>query len=174
MVDGPLTEKVQAYSATVRQIVPVVRDPDDWAPLAEFVAVDDFERIGTFLEVQDWGQYTEMLTGWASAIDSFDTTVRRITEVPGLVYYEVEERHHAGDRTTVVNSLTVFDFDDDGLIRHLDVFLQQARSTEPPFRPNAAARAGRRPGLAHPRRSPTTSGRHPDRPGTRGGHRVRS
>ncbi len=77
--------------------------------------------------MQDWAQYTEMLTQWASAIATFETTVRRISEVAGLVYYEVEERHHAGDRVAVVNSLTVFAFDDTGRIRHLDVYLQQAR-----------------------------------------------
>ncbi len=89
--------------------------------------MDDFERVGTFLEVQDWQQYTEMLTGWASATDSFETTVRRISEVDDLVYFEIEERHHRGGNTHVVNSLTVFAFDDDGRIRHLDVYLQQAR-----------------------------------------------
>ena len=99
----------------------------DWAPLAEFVAVDEFERIGTFLEVQNWQQYTEMLTQWASAIASFETTVRRISESRGLVYFEVEERHFRGGDVNVVNSMTVFEFDDDGKIRHLDVYLQQPR-----------------------------------------------
>ncbi len=127
MAQGPLTAKVETYSETVRRIVPNARLTEDWAPLAELVAVDEFERIGTFLEVQNWQQYTEMLTGWASAMDTFETTVRRITEVPGLVYYEVEERHHVGEHTTIVNSLTVFDFNDEGKIRHLDVYLQQKR-----------------------------------------------
>ena len=124
---GPLTSTVLAYVRTMEEIVPTVAGPEDWAPLAEFVAVDEFERVGTFLEVQDWAQYTGMLTQWASAIATFETTVRRISEVAGLVYYEVEERHHAGDRVAVVNSLTVFAFDDTGQIRHLDVYLQQAR-----------------------------------------------
>ena len=53
--------------------------------------------------------------------------MRRISEVGDLVYYEVEERHHRGDDVHVVNSMTVFEFDDDGKIRHLDVYLQQAR-----------------------------------------------
>ena len=95
--------------------------------MTEFVAVDEFERVGTFLEVQSWSQYTEMLTQWASAIATFETTVQRISELPGLVYYEVEERHLVGDQVNVVNSLTVFEFDDDGKIRHLDVYLQQPR-----------------------------------------------
>ena len=126
---GPLTRRVLDYTEAMRRLVPDIASPADWAPLASFVAVDDFERVGTFLEVQDWQQYTEMLTGWASATDSFETTVRRISEVDDLVYFEIEERHHRGGSTHVVNSLTVFAFDGDGRIRHLDVYLQQARGT---------------------------------------------
>jgi hypothetical protein len=98
--------------------VPTVRVPSDWGPLAQFVAVDHFERVGTFLERQERPQYTEMLTQWASAISSFETTVRRISELPRLVYYEIEERHfhHA--------------FDDHGMIEHLDVYLQAASGTD--------------------------------------------
>ncbi len=125
--DGPLTRTVLDYVRTMTDLVPTVTTPEDWAPLTEYVAVDDFERVGTFLEVQDWAQYTEMLTGWASAIATFETTVRRIAELPGVVYYEVEERHHVGEHVNVVNSMTVFTFDDEGRIRHLDVYLQQAR-----------------------------------------------
>lgn len=128
---GPLTRKVLDYEQTIKRLVPVVKDPGDWAPLSELVAVDEFERVGTFLEVQDWQQYTEMLTKWASAESSFETTVRRISELPGLVYFEIEERHFRGADVdvdvVVVNSLTVFEFDENGKIRHLDVYLQQRR-----------------------------------------------
>ena len=91
-----------------------------------FVAVDEFERIGTFLEVQDWEQYTQMLTsGVGDRIvrdhGAPDHRGRR------LVYYEVEERHLRGDDVTVINSMTVFAFDDEGKICHLDVYLQGAR-----------------------------------------------
>jgi hypothetical protein len=124
---GPLTRTVLDYTETMKQLVPAVTGPGDWAPLAEFVATDRFERVGTFLEVQDWAQYLDMLTAWASATSSFETTVRRISELPGLVYFEIEERHHRGDLVHVVNSLTVFAFDGDSRIRHLDVYLQQGR-----------------------------------------------
>jgi hypothetical protein len=127
MGEGPLTQRVLDYEKAMRRLVPVIKEPADWAPLREFVAVDDFERVGTFLEVQNWVQYTEMLTKWATGTDSFETTVRRVTELPGLVYYEIEERHRRGDNVHVVNSMTVFAFDDDGKIRHLDVYLQQRR-----------------------------------------------
>jgi len=126
-VTGALTDTVLEYTETIRRIVASVESPADWVPLADFVAVDAFGRVGTFLEVQTWPQYTEMLTRWASATDSFETTVRRVSELDRLVYFEVEERHHRGGDVHVVNSMTVFAFDDDGRIRHLDVYLQQPR-----------------------------------------------
>src|SRR5439155_26542755 len=66
---GPLTRKVLDYVQAMERLVPVVKAPADWAPLAEFVAVDEFERVGTFLEVQNWEDYTELLTRWASATE---------------------------------------------------------------------------------------------------------
>ena len=124
---GTLTRTVLDFVQAMRNLVPLANDPSDWAPLADFVAVEEFERVGTFLEVQDWQQYTEMLTQWASATAKFETTVRRVSEMPALVYYEVEERHFRGDDVNVVNSMTVFAFNEDGKICHLDVYLQQAR-----------------------------------------------
>jgi 2,4-diaminopentanoate dehydrogenase len=123
---GPLTRTVVEFERTMKRLVPLIQAPDDWAPLAEFVAVDEFERVGTFLEEQNWAQYTEMLTRWATATSRFETTVRRIAELDDLVYYEIEERHYRGDTVGVVNSMTVFQFDPAGKIRHLDVYLQQA------------------------------------------------
>jgi hypothetical protein len=127
VTDGPLTRTVLAYTETIERLVLDRVPPPDWAPLAEFVAVNDFERVGTFMEVQDWRQYTEMLTGWASSVEKFETNVRRISEAPGLVFFEIEERHFRGGDVHVVNSMTVFDFDEDNKIRHLDVYLQQGR-----------------------------------------------
>jgi hypothetical protein len=124
---GPLTATVLDYTETMARLVPAVNGASDWAPLAEFVAVDEFERVGTFMEVQDWRQYTEMLTKWASATTKFETTMRRVSELPRLVYFEIEERHFRGDAAHAVNSLTVFEFNEDGKIRHLDVYLQQTR-----------------------------------------------
>ena len=126
-MNGPLTERIFDYEATIKRLVPTITGPADWAPLAEFVAVDEFERVGTFLEVQDWQQYTDMLTQWASATDSFETTVRRVSELDRLVYFEIEERHFRGGDVHVVNSMTVFEFDEGGKIRHLNVYLQQPR-----------------------------------------------
>ena len=124
---GPLTRRVLDYTHVMERLVPEIRTPEDWAPLAEFVAVGEFERIGTFSEVQDWPQYTEMLTRWASKTDGFEAVVRRVTESDGLVYFEIEERHRRDARVHVVNTMTVFAFDANGRIRHLAVYLQQPR-----------------------------------------------
>jgi hypothetical protein len=124
---GPLSQKVLGYEAAMRRLVPTVRVRQDWQPLTEFVAVEDFERVGTFMEHQDWRAYTEMLTQWADSIDSFETSVQRVSESGNLVYYEIEERHRRGGNVSVVNSLTVFEFGDDAKIRRLAVYLQQPR-----------------------------------------------
>jgi hypothetical protein len=124
---GHLTQRVLEYDRAMQRLVVDVRDQADWAPLAEFIAIQDFERVGTFLEVQDWSEYTEMLTQWASATESFETTVRRISELGALVYYEIEERHFRGDNVNVINSMTVFEFDTNDRIRGLYVYLQQSR-----------------------------------------------
>ena len=126
-MNGPLTRTILDYEGTIKRLVPTIKGPADWAPLTEFVAVDEFERVGTFLEVQNWQQYTDMLTQWASATDSFETTVHRISELDRLVYFEIEEQHFRSGHVHVVNSMTVFEFDQGGKIRHLDVYLQQPR-----------------------------------------------
>jgi hypothetical protein len=118
---------VDDYTATMERLVPTITTAADWTELEDFVTVDDFERVGTFMEVHDWPGYVSMLTEWASSVDRFETTVRRVTESGRLVYYEIEERHVRGAHVHVVNSLTVFEFDGANRIRRLDVFLQQAR-----------------------------------------------
>ena len=124
---GPLARVVLHYQDLMKQLVPTATSPNDWGPLAELVAVDAFERTGSFLEVQSWREYTEMLTQWASRISRFETTVHRISELSNLVYFEIEERHFSGSSVGVVNSMTVFGFDVEAKICHLDVYLQQSR-----------------------------------------------
>jgi hypothetical protein len=122
-----LTDTVLEFTRTMEGLVVDGEPRDDWAPLADFVDVDEFERVGTFREVQDWKQYTEMLAQWASSVEKFETSVQRITEAANLVFFEIEERHHRDGAIGVVNSMTVFDFDEHGKIRRLNVYLQQGR-----------------------------------------------
>jgi hypothetical protein len=124
---GPLAQTVVQFQDLMKRLVPIVRTPQDWAPLAEFASVEDFERTGTFLEVHDWQHYIEMLTHWARSIDTFETSVKRISELGDLVYFEIEERHVRNQHVHIVNSMTVFEFDADARICHLSVYLQQPR-----------------------------------------------
>lgn len=126
-----LAQQVLDFEATVKRLVKAAKNPGftaaDWAPLAEFVAVREFERVGTWMEVMNWQQYTEFMTQWAGSSMGFDTVLRRISELPGLVYLELEERHTRPGGVAVVNSLSVYEFNDEGKIKHLDVYLQQPR-----------------------------------------------
>ena len=126
-----LAQQVLDFESTVKRLVKAAKDPGfsaaGWAPLAEFVAVREFERVGTWMEVMNWQQYTEFMTQWASSSMGFDTVLRRISELPGLVYLELEERHTRPGGVAVVNSLSVYEFNADGKIKHLDVYLQQPR-----------------------------------------------
>jgi hypothetical protein len=41
----------------------VAKRRTDWAPLEAFAAVDEFERVGTLLDVQSCTKYLDMLRG---------------------------------------------------------------------------------------------------------------
>jgi hypothetical protein len=124
---GGLSAKVIEYDRIISRLVRAAKKPGfssaDWAPLAELIAVDEFERVGIWREVMNWREYADFLTKWAASKE-FSTRVRRISELPPLVYYEVEEHHVKDGDATVVNSMNVFEFDEAGRIRRLDVYLQ--------------------------------------------------
>lgn len=125
---GQLARIVLNYSVMMKRLVDKAKQPGftaaDWAPLAEMVAVDEFERVGAFREVMDWQKYTEFLTQWACS-SGWEGTFRRITELPGLVFLELEERSILPDqRRTVVNSVSVYEFNKANKLRHLDIYLQ--------------------------------------------------
>jgi hypothetical protein len=94
-----------------------------WAPLAELVAVDEFERVGNFLEVMSWRDYVAFLTKWAKSSE-WECSFKRITDKDGVVFLELEERSKIGEHRSVVNSATVYEFNAAGKLRHLDIYLQ--------------------------------------------------
>jgi hypothetical protein len=120
---------VLEYSLVIKRLVDEAKKPgftvDSWAPLAELVAVDEFERVGAFKEVMKWPDYVDFLTNWATSSE-WECSFKRITEIAGLVFLELEERSAVGDFTSVVNSLSVYKFNDAGKIMHIDLYLQMA------------------------------------------------
>jgi hypothetical protein len=124
--DG-LSRKVLDYSLIMKTLVDAAKQPgfseQDWAPLAALVAVDEFERVGNFKEVMRWQDYITFLTGWAKT-SAWEGSFKRITEGPGRVLLELEERSKVGGYSSVVNSVSVYEFNAAGKIKHLDIYLQ--------------------------------------------------
>ncbi|KZS64271.1 hypothetical protein [Mycobacterium ostraviense] len=117
------------YSLVVQRLVDEAKKPgftaENWAPLAELVDVDGFQRLGAFKEVMNWPDYVDFLTGWATSSE-WECSFKRITETADLVFLELEERSVIGDFTSVVNSLSVYALNDAGEITHIDLYLQMA------------------------------------------------
>ena len=120
---------VLEYGLITKSLVDRAKEPGfttaNWAPLAELVATDEFVRVGNFKEVMNWTEYVDFLTGWASA-SQWEGLFKRVTEVGGLVFLELEERSSVGDFSNVVNSVSVYEFDESDKIRRIDVYLQMA------------------------------------------------
>lgn len=126
---GPLSRKALLYSATISCLVEKAKEPGftpaSWAPLADLVALDEFVRVGNEREEMNFTEMTIFLTRWATAT-GFEKTLRRITETPHRVFVELEERNTTGGKTSIVNSMSVYEFNRAGKIRKLDIYLQRS------------------------------------------------
>ena len=126
---GGRSRTVLEYVLVTKHLVDEAKKPgfavDSWGPLAELVATDEFERVGAFKEVMDWSAYVDFLTNWATS-SQWECSLRRVTETPTAVFLELEERSRIGEFDNVVNSLSVYEFDGAGKIRHIDLYLQMA------------------------------------------------
>jgi hypothetical protein len=122
-----LSRKVLEFALLMKRLVDEAKRPgfsqSKWAPLAELVAIDEFERVGNFLEVMRWPDYIAFLSKWATSSE-WECSFKRITDKDGVVFLELEERSKVGDHRSVVNSMSVYEFNDSGKLRHLDIYLQ--------------------------------------------------
>lgn len=122
-----LSRKVLEYSRLMKRMVDEAKQPGfseaSWAPLAAHADTARFERVGNFKEVMNWQEYVAFLTPWAMHC-GWECSFKRVTEAPGLVILELEERSEAGGVTSTVNSVSVYEFDDAGKLVHLDIYLQ--------------------------------------------------
>jgi hypothetical protein len=121
----PLTQVVNSFvEAQGKVLAAGVTAPEDWAPVAQFVDVEQFKRVGAYLEELDWADYTRFLTGWSSGGTRFEMTQFHVTEVGDAVFQEIEERHYRGDEFIRKNVIAVYRFTPQGTIRHLDIYEQ--------------------------------------------------
>lgn len=126
-----LSRKALDYSLLMKHLLDEAKKPgfsvQSWAPFAELVAVDEFERVGNFKEIMNWANYVGFLTQWAMNSE-WECSFKRVTENGNVVFLELEERSKAGRYSSVVNSMSVYEFNSAGRLRHLDIYLQM----EPP------------------------------------------
>ncbi|MDE8652517.1 hypothetical protein [Novosphingobium album (ex Liu et al. 2023)] len=125
---GPLTRIVNAYAETHGRLTAAgISSPADWEPLGEYVAIDEFRRVGAYLEEFDWQEYCQFLTDWAEGT-RFEMTVFRITEAGRVVIQEIEERHYRGEEFIRKNVVAIYAFNADNKIVHLDIYEQASDS----------------------------------------------
>ena len=125
-----LSRKVLLYADSFRRLVDKIKQGGasaaDWAPLEDLVDVENFQRVGVFLtnraETSDWRQYKQLITQYGG-MTSWEGTLRRVTEVPGLVFLELEERNTRDGVTDVSNTVTIYEFNQAGKLRKLDVYV---------------------------------------------------
>lgn len=124
--DG-LARKVLDYSMAMKEFVDAGKQPGfseaSIKPLEAYVAVEDFVRVGNFKEVMGWQDYAAFLIGWAPTAD-WECSFKRITQSGSTVFLELEERSRMGEFTSTVNSVSVYEFNGEGLLHHLDIYLQ--------------------------------------------------
>lgn len=129
--------RVLEYAVITKQVLDGAKQPgfgeSSWNPLRDMIEVDGFIRVGNFKETMDWAGYVGFLTNWAPAAD-WDCTFKRVTEVDGRVFLELEERSTVGEFHSVVNSMSVYEFNPAGKIARIDVYLQM-----PPLAPELLA-----------------------------------
>ncbi len=116
----------EAFTALVAKIKAGLLTDADWHDFEQLVNVQEFVREGVFMgpvaEVIDWPTYRHYVTQYGGHTD-WEGTLRHITEVPGRVILELEERNTRGGMTHVSNTVTIYEFDDTGKLRHLDVYV---------------------------------------------------
>lgn len=125
-----LSRTVIAYTAAFTKLVGKAKTEAltdaDWQEIEQLVDVPAFVREGVFLgpiaEVIDWPTYRSYVTQYGGYV-SWEGTLRRITENPGRVILELEERNTREGMTDVSNTVTIYEFGEAGKLQHLDVYV---------------------------------------------------
>jgi len=126
---GPLRKVVDAFVAAQGAVLAAgVNSPADWAPMAEYLALPEFKRVGAYLEELDYKAYCEFLTAWAAGGTRFEMTEFHSTEVGNALFQEIEERHYRDDTFIRKNVIAVYRFNAENKIVHLDIY-EQAKDT---------------------------------------------
>jgi hypothetical protein len=121
------------YGEIIERTVRAAKEPGfteaGWDELASLMDIAKFERVGNDKVAMGWDVYRGLLMMWATTTD-FWSEFRRISEVGNLVFLELTEHNTpigslgGGGLESVVNSCTLYEFDEAGKLVHLDIYLQ--------------------------------------------------
>ncbi|MFC2017970.1 hypothetical protein ACFLTQ_01535 [Chloroflexota bacterium] len=124
-----LSRLVLQYADGFNQIIGKLKQgtisETDWDLMEDFVDIDSFQRVGMFLtdkvETSAWQEYKATISQFG-VMASWEGALRRITEVPGLVFLELEERVTVGNTMDVYNTVTIYQFNKSNKLIKLDVY----------------------------------------------------
>jgi len=124
-----LSRKVLDYNIVTKEMnakckLPSFQDEMWDEHFAQFFDKPNFLRVGHLKEEFDYPSYLEFQTKWAPNSD-WECSFKRIAEVDNVVYLELEERATFNGMTNIVNTLSVYEFNDTGKVYRLDLYLQQ-------------------------------------------------
>ena len=121
---------VLEYSIATKEMNKKCKEPgfkdEEWDVFfSRFFDTENFQRIGHLKEVMDYPTYLKFQTQWAP-ISEWEGSFKRITESDNVVVLELEERATFDGQTNVVNTVSIYEFNETGRVYRLDVYLQQA------------------------------------------------
>lgn len=124
-VTGRLALKVLAYTDAIKRMVDGAKSAaPDWSEIAALLDTSAFRRVGNDKVDMGWDVYCDLLGQWATTTD-FWAEFHRVSEAGNRVFLELTEHNTPrGGVESVVNSCTVYQFDDAGKLVHLDIYLQ--------------------------------------------------
>ena len=131
-----LSRKVLQYSEGFAKISEKLQkgpvSDADWATFEQVVDVENFERQGVFLtakaEICGWKKYKEIISSYAGGT-IWEGTLRNITESKNRVILELEERNIRNGINNISNTVTIYEFNEAGQVRHLEVYVMPLRES---------------------------------------------
>lgn len=101
----------------------------DFDPIAELLAADEFTRIGIYKDEADWPLCLEKYLQFAGT-SLWSGKLRYINTVGNIVFQELEETITRPQGANVINTMSVYEFNDDDKVTALRVYLQQAQDVD--------------------------------------------
>jgi len=101
----------------------------DFDPIAELVAPDQFLRTGIYKDESDWSSCVEKYLQFAGT-SLWSGKLRWINTVGNLVFQELEETITRPQGKNIINTMTVYEFNENDKVTALRVYYQQEQNED--------------------------------------------